>query len=259
MGLCIQADRDDERTVMKDNGQVAGTSPLPRGPGSAHAAVAEAIGRRIVHGAFAPGSVLPNEAAWSVEFEVSRSVVREAIKMLSAKGLLTSRPKVGSRVQARHLWNLLDHDVLSWYADAPGRPAFLHSLQEFRRIFEPEAAALAAERRTDEEMAVISQACAAMGRAASLSERITADARFHLAVLEASRNELLLPLGVLIESALRNLFAAITRETGDLRHAQELHENIEKAIRLRRPNAARRAVRRLLENSDQLVAQIGGH
>jgi DNA-binding FadR family transcriptional regulator len=200
---------------------------------------------------------LPAEAEWSSRFNVSRSVVREAIKILSAKGLLTSRPKVGSRVEARQRWNLLDHDVLEWYAEAPGRQEFLRSLQEFRTIFEPEAAAIAARRRSDAQMRVISQACDDMGRAGTLSERSSADVRFHLAILEASGNDLLLPLGVLVESALRNLFVMITREADDLRYAQELHEAIEGAIRRRRPDAAKRAVRQLLENSDAMIERIG--
>jgi DNA-binding FadR family transcriptional regulator len=224
--------------------------------GGAHEAVAEAIGRRIVQGEFPPGMVLPAEAEWSSRLRVSRSVIREAIKTLSAKGLLTSRPKVGSRVEARRRWNLLDHDVLAWYAEAPDRQEFLRSLQEFRKIFEPEAAAIAAAKRSNEQLRAISDACEEMGRARSLPERSAADVRFHLAILEASGNELLLPLGVLIESALENLFVMITRQADDLRHAQELHEAIERAIRLRRPLAAKRAVRRLLANSDAMVQRI---
>lgn len=225
---------------------------------SAHEAVSQAIGRRIVQGEYLPGTVLPAEAEWSSRFNVSRSVVREAIKILSAKGLLTSRPKVGSRVEPRQRWNLLDHDVLAWYAEAPGRKEFLRSLQEFRRIFEPEAAAIAAENRSEEQMRAISRACEDMGCAGTLSERSSADVRFHLGILEASGNALLLPLGVLVESALRNLFILITREAADLRYAQELHEAIEKAIRQRRPVSAKRAVKRLLANSDAMLQRISG-
>jgi DNA-binding FadR family transcriptional regulator len=233
-------------------------SELLQGRISAHQAVCQAIGRRIVHGEYPPGTVLPAETEWSARFNVSRSVVREAIKILSAKGLLTSRPKVGSRVEPRQRWNLLDHDVLAWYAEAPGRQEFLRSLQEFRRIFEPEAAAIAAERRSDEQMRGLSKACQDMGCAATLSERSSADVRFHLGILEASGNDLLLPIGVLVESALRNLFILITREADDLRYAQELHEAIERAIRRRQPAAAKRAVKRLLENSDAMLERISG-
>jgi len=223
---------------------------------SVHASVANEIGLRIVRGDYPPGAILPNEAKWAETFEVSRSAVREAIKMLMAKSLLSSRPKVGSWVEPRERWNLLDRDVLTWYASSPSREAFLKSVQEFRHIIEPEATALAAERRTDEQMAEISAACREMGEATSLPQRTQADTRFHLAILRASGNELLVPLGALIESALQHLFVYVTREADDLRHAQALHESIEKAIRLRRPDAARNAVRKLLANTDEIITRV---
>jgi DNA-binding FadR family transcriptional regulator len=102
-------------------------------------------------------------------------------------------------------------------------------------------------------MAEISQACAEMGTAETLQDRTDADTRFHLAILRASGNELLVPLGALIESALNQLFIFVTREVDDLRYAQTLHEKIEKAIRQRRPEAARVAVRKLLANTDEII------
>ena len=221
--------------------------------GSVHAALANEIGLRIVRGDYPPGTILPNEAKWSETFEVSRSAVREAIKMLMAKSLLSSRPKVGSWVEPRERWNLLDRDVLGWYAMAPDRESFLRTVQEFRHIIEPEATALAAERRTDEQMAEISAACREMGEATTRASRTQADTRFHLAILRASGNELLVPLGVLIESALNNLFVYVTRELNDVRHAQKLHEAIERNVRLKRPEAARAAVRKLLANTDAVI------
>jgi DNA-binding FadR family transcriptional regulator len=227
---------------------------VPRALGSlAHASIAQEIGQRIVRGDYPPGTILPNEAEWSAAFGVSRSVVREAIKMLTAKNLLSSRPRVGSRVEPREQWNLLDRDVIAWYASDPDHGSFLKTVQEFRYIIEPEAAALAAVRHDDAQMGAISRACSEMGTARTLSERTAADRRFHIGILRASGNELLLPLGVLIESALETLFTFVTREVNDLRHAQGLHEEIEKQIRLRRPDAARRAVRRLLANTDEVI------
>ena len=220
---------------------------------SVHASLANEIGLRIVRGDYPPGTILPNEAKWSETFEVSRSAVREAIKMLMAKSLLSSRPKVGSWVEPRERWNLLDRDVLGWYAMAPDRESFLRTVQEFRHIIEPEATALAAERRTDEQVAEISAACREMGEATTLASRTQADTRFHLAILRASGNELLVPLGVLIESALNNLFVYVTRELNDVRHAQKLHEAIERNVRLKRPEAARAAVRKLLANTDAVI------
>ncbi len=220
---------------------------------SVHAALANEIGLRIVRGDYPPGTILPNEAKWSETFSVSRSAVREAIKMLMAKSLLTSRPKVGSWVQPRERWNLLDRDVLRWYAMSPDKENFLKIVQEFRYIIEPEATALAAMRRSDEQLVEISAACREMGTAPNLTERTHADTRFHLAILQASGNDLLVPLGVLIESALNNLFIYTTRENHDLDKVQRLHENIERNIRLKRPEAARTAVRRLLANTDDVI------
>lgn len=229
-------------------------APPPRLHGTrVHASVANEIGFRIVRGDYQPGTILPNEAQWSDMFKVSRSVVREAIKMLMAKGLLASRPKIGSWVEPRERWNLLDRDVLGWYANSPNRDSFLKTVQEFRYIIEPEATAMAAVRRSEEQMSVISEACRIMGTAHSLTERTDADARFHLEILRASGNDLLVPLGVLIESALLHLFVFVTREVNDLRYAQTLHEDIEKSIRLQRPDAARKAVRRLLANTDEII------
>jgi len=171
-----------------------------RGNGaSVHASLANEIGLRIVRGDYAPGAVLPNEAKWAETFNVSRSAVREAIKMLMAKSLLASRPKVGSRVEPRERWNLLDRDVLAWYATSPDRVTFLKTVQEFRHIIEPEASAFAALRRTEAQMEEISAACRQMKEAETLQARTEADTRFHLAILRAAGNDLLVPLGFLIE------------------------------------------------------------
>ncbi len=220
---------------------------------SVHHSVAQEIGSRIVRGEFAEGASLPNEAQWGEFFGVSRSAVREAIKILMAKGLLNSRPKVGTWVESRDRWNLLDRDVLSWYVSAPNAKEFLPTVQEFRYIIEPEAAALAAMRRTDVEMAAITQSLEGMGSAPTLAERTRADTRFHLAILKATHNELLIPLGTLIESALNNLFVHVTREANSLRYAQELHAAIEEEIRLQRPDTARQAVRNLLADTDAMI------
>jgi DNA-binding FadR family transcriptional regulator len=228
------------------------------GGGNIHSTIAEAIGSRIVAGEFPPGTILPNEEKWASIFKVSRSAVREAMKVLMAKNLLVSRPKVGSRVQPVETWSLLDHDILTWYARSPRREHLLRSLQQFRHIIEPEAAALAAELRTDDQMMEISAACKDMATAPSLTERTSADVRFHQAILKASRNEFLLPLGGLIDTALNSLFVMITVSANDLHYAQDLHDEIERCIRQQRPQAARLAVRRLLENSDDVIDRTLG-
>ncbi|CAN7387506.1 FadR/GntR family transcriptional regulator [Rhizobium sp. LjRoot254] len=248
-------------TTTRKTGRVENAS-IPRGlegsriaGSSVHTSIAQEIGLLIVQGEYPPGSILPNEAKWSEIFGVSRSAVREAIKMLMAKGLLASRPKVGSWVEPKERWNLLDRDVLSWYSSAPDRQAFLATVQEFRYIIEPEAAAFAAIRRNDDQMDEISKALKEMGEASTLSERTRADTRFHMAILKASGNDLLVPLGAMIESALNNLFVHVTREVNSLRHAQKMHEAIEQKIRLKQPNAARLAVRKLLANTDDVIGR----
>ncbi|HOZ31901.1 MAG TPA: FadR/GntR family transcriptional regulator [Tabrizicola sp.] len=239
--------------------KVSSSSGLPRQAGSfAHYSVAQEIGRRIVSGDYLPGTILPNEAEWSAMFGTSRSVVREAIKMLMSKNLLVSRTKIGSRVEPRENWNHLDRDVLTWVSQSPRRDALMRSVQQLRHIVEPEAAALAAEIRNDAEMAQISDACAEMGSANTLSQRTRADRRFHQAILNATRNELLMPLGAMIDSSLDYLFTFVTREANDLRYAQDLHEAIERAIRLQKPDAARMAVKALLRNTDQILQQKDG-
>jgi DNA-binding FadR family transcriptional regulator len=120
--------------------------------GKLHSVIARGIGERILGGEFAPGALLPNEAEWGRIYEASRTAVREAIKSLAAKGLIASRPKIGSRVEPKMRWNLLDRDVLAWHRSATDRKAFLISTQEFRRIVEPGIAELAAKKRTTKQI-----------------------------------------------------------------------------------------------------------
>ena len=218
-----------------------------------HALIAETVGMRIVQGEFPPGSVLPSEATWASEFQVSRSVVREAIKMLMAKKLLLSRTKIGSRVEPKENWNLLDPEVLSWYMATPKKPDLLLSLQQFRAIIEPEAAALAAMHHSPEQLAAIRNACREMGEAPTMDIRTEADVRFHTAILKATNNEFMMPLASIVQHALKGLFASMSRSQDELLHAQKLHENVVKAIRLKKPDRARKAVRELLLHSDTLL------
>jgi DNA-binding FadR family transcriptional regulator len=218
-----------------------------------HHILAQDIGGRILKGEFAPGSLLPREVEWSSSFGVSRTAVREAIKMLMAKGLIVSRPKIGSRVQPRSSWNLLDRDVLAWYCAATDYRQFLTSMQQVRHILEPEAAALAAANHGADQLADIEAAFLDMREAESLSAWNGADVRFHLAILAAAGNELLIPLGFLIESALANMFDYTATHNEDMRQVLGLHENILRAIRQRRSMAARRAVQRLLSDTDRVV------
>lgn len=228
----------------------------PAARSSLHRRVAQDIGARILNGEFAPGAVLPNEAEWCASFGVSRTAVREAIKMLMAKGLIQSRPKIGSRVQPRAAWNLLDRDVLNWYCAAAKPTHFLVHMQQVREILEPETAALAAVNRTVAQMAEINSAFTAMAEAKTLAAWNAADVLFHQAILHAAGNELLVPLGLVIESALGSMFNYTASQRGDIGRTLPGHERIVKAIRNRKPNAARLAVRQLLRDTANVVAQV---
>ncbi|MBI2256391.1 MAG: FadR family transcriptional regulator [Proteobacteria bacterium] len=237
-------------------GKTTSANAVPAMRGSLHRSVAQDIGARILNGEFAPGTLLPNEAEWCASFGVSRTAVREAIKMLMAKGLILSRPKIGSRVQPRTSWNLLDRDVLSWYCAAANPTHFLVHMQQVREILEPETAALAAVNRTDGQMAEIENAFNAMAEAKTLSAWNAADVVFHQAILLAAGNELLVPLGLVIESALGSMFNYTASQRGDIGRTLPGHARILAAIRGRKPNAARLAVRQLLRDTGRVVDQV---
>jgi DNA-binding FadR family transcriptional regulator len=224
--------------------------------GKLHAQIARAIGERILGGEFAPGTLLPNEAEWGAVYGASRTAVREAIKALSAKGLILSRPKVGSRVEPRSRWNLLDRDVLAWHRTATDRRAFLASTQEFRRIVEPGIAELAARRRSTAQIEKLVEALEGMKRAKTLSETVDADVAFHEALLAAANNDLLMPFGVLIEETLGNLFDFTTQRNKRYKQALKLHENIAKAVIAGDPDAARKAMLVLIGDTDQVIATV---
>ena len=234
------------------------SSGAPKGGprGSLHRSVAQDIGARILGGEFAPGTLLPNEAEWCQSFGVSRTAVREAIKMLMGKGLILSRPRIGSRVQPRAQWNLLDRDVLGWYVAAAKQSDFLAHMQQVREILEPETAALAAANHTDEQLQAIEEAYAAMAAAKTLAAWNDADVKFHFAILLAAGNELLVPLGLVIESALGSMFTYTARQKGDVGRTLPGHQRILAAIRARRPNAARLAVRKLLGDTSRIVGEV---
>ncbi len=153
----------------------------PSSQGGVHVTVVDAIGRWILGGVYDPGDLLPREDDLAEKLGVSRTSVREAVKVLSAKGLLQARRRVGVRVRARDEWNLLDPLVLSWHPDVGRDKSLIDSLIEARRIIEPEAAALAAIRATADDLARIEEAYLGMERnvRTDLEACCEADLRFH--------------------------------------------------------------------------------
>ena len=139
---------------------------------------------------------MPDELALSERFGVSRTVVREAIKVLASKGLVETRPKVGTQVRPRRSWNLLDSDVLAWRYEVGPDEGFLDDISEVRSIIEPPAAAFTAERATVDEVDGILAWCSRMEAAAAEDgdDYIDADMAFHTAILDACHNDLLAQL-----------------------------------------------------------------
>ena len=222
--------------------------------GKLHSLIAQGIGERILGGEFQPGTLLPNEATWGKTYGASRTAVREAIKALAAKGLISSRPKVGSHVEPKAKWNLLDRDVLAWHRSATDRKAFLLSTQEFRRIVEPGIAELAACKRTIKQIDELVSALEDMREAKSHAEMVAADVQFHEVLLAAANNDLLMPFNILIDETLGNLFDFTTQRNPRYRQALKLHETIARAVIAGDPVTARKAVLALLDDTDEIVA-----
>ncbi len=174
-----------------------------RGPGRRlHGAIAHKLGTAILSGKYAPGEILSGEVAFAEELQVSRSAYREAIQVLSAKGLVASRPKAGTRVLPRDRWNLLDPEVLGWAFAGEPDIEFVRSLFELRAIVEPAAARLAALRRDKGDLKSMKDALAAMRRHTLTTEAgRAADRDFHKAILQATRNDALLVLSASIGAA----------------------------------------------------------
>jgi DNA-binding FadR family transcriptional regulator len=158
-----------------------------------HGQVAHSIGRQIVSGQIAEGDFLPRESELSEKYSVSRQAIREALKVLAAKGLVNSRRRAGTCVMPRGNWNLLDPDVLAWHPPAELSPDFMNDLVELRRLIEPAAAAFAATRGDPDRVAGIGAALERMRLNANSNATgyAAADADFHLAIFAASGNTLI--------------------------------------------------------------------
>jgi DNA-binding FadR family transcriptional regulator len=213
-----------------------------------HGAIARDLGVQIVSGRHRPGHILKGEIDASDRLRVSRTAYREAVRILAAKGLVESRPKVGTRVSPPERWHWLDPDVLSWIFEHEPDDRLVHGLFELRRIVEPQAAALAAERRTDADLAAMAQALAAMDEhSLSVDAGRVADQEFHSALLRASGN-------AFVASLISGIAAAITWTTIFKQRHNQLardslpdHVRVYEAVRDRNAAGAQQAMTALLD------------
>nr|WP_277622477.1 FadR/GntR family transcriptional regulator [Sphingomonas telluris] len=213
-----------------------------------HGKLARDLGVQIVSGVVRPGELLETELAASERRHVSRAAYREAVRILSAKGLVVSRPKVGTRVTPREEWHLLDPDVLAWMFQSNPDEHVLEALFELRMVVEPEAAALAAKRRTEDHVAQMRDALTAMAEhTLGTAEGRAADQIFHATLLLASGNPFLRTLTSSISTAV-SWTTALKQEVRPLvRDPVPDHAAVLDSIAARDPDAARSAMTKLVE------------
>jgi len=208
---------------------------------SRHASIVRDLGMRIVAGEFKPGDRLPGEAALLADYEVSRPVLREATRVLIAKGLVLSRQRAGAIVRPRSEWHLLDPDVLYWLIQSQPQQEFVETLLTVRKVFEPAAAALAARVASDAALERIAQAYAGMEAAETADELLEPDLAFHRRIAEATNNDLLAYIGNMLSLALRESIKLSSKLPNT--HALSLprHKAILTALLHRDPLAAQQA------------------
>lgn len=219
--------------------------------------LANLIGRRILNGELRPGDQLPPETELLQETGVSRTTMREAVKLLVSKGLVEAKPKSGTRVRPSTEWSLLDPTVLRWQFDSRDDLHELLLLFEIRRLIEPEAAALAAARSSKAHSKAIGAAYDALAISSETQiNLIEADVAFHLAVLKAAENKYLLALGTVIEMAIKSTARFSRQRPGGLQHSLPMHKTVYDSILMQRPEVARAHMRALLDDAQEDMKMV---
>ncbi len=212
----------------------------------------DAIGRAIVVGDY-EGAIFPTEAELAKQHGVSRSVTREAVKMLTAKGLLSARPRQGTIVQPTTSWNLFDTDVLRWLLERQFSIDLLRQFNELRVAIEPEAAALAARVATVDDIERVNAGLKRMERAErGEDDALESDIAFHVAVLRASRNPFYAQFRDVVSTALRTSIRFTNRVKGRTANVAD-HAAVRDAIAGSNPEKARKAMRALISDVLELI------
>lgn len=231
--------------------RLASHRPIRSAGVSLHARLLDEIGLSIVRGDLAPGEPLPNADVWSAAHGVSRTVLREVIKVLAGKGMVEARPRTGTRIRKREEWNFLDPDVLFWRFGSTTSADDVRELFELRRTIEPAAAALAARRATSGQAETLRDLYGKMEHSVDDNERFAeADLAFHQAILRMSGNELFGSLAALTEAAMVISFRLSDDNPAGQRPSLPLHEKVCDCIAGRDPDGARSALIELLDGSE---------
>jgi GntR family galactonate operon transcriptional repressor len=220
-----------------------------------HGQTVEVLAQRILTGQVSEGETL-DLTALQGEFDVSLTVLREALRVLAAKGLVDARPKRGTFVRPRGDWSLLDADVLRWQFARSPVPGLFDDLHELRTIVEPGAASLAAARATEDDLAALDAALTDMAAAGSdPAAAVAADLAFHRALLAATHNELVQRMEVLIETGLAERDRMVHGAAGPSDPVPS-HRAVVDAIRRHHPAQAARAMGELLDQAIEDVARL---
>ena len=215
-----------------------------------HGNTVDHLGEAIVAGRYAVGASIPPEPMLCEELGVSRTVVRESVKSLVAKGLLSTGPKVGTRVLHSDAWNWFDPDVIAWQSKAGLTPEFLRDLQDLRRVVEPAAVRLAAERATPQDIAEIASAFEGMRRAVEGGgDYVTHDLRFHQGLLRACRNRMLVQMSKALGALLRTSFEISTTRKDGPKSSLPLHKAVLDAVAAHQPARAEKAILVLIDSA----------
>lgn len=212
----------------------------------------DSLGSEIVKGHYS-ATPFPTEAQLTEQYGVSRSVTREAVKMLTAKGLLSARPRQGTVVQPHVNWNMFDADVLRWLLERQFSIELLRHFNQLRIAIEPEAAALAAKYAQPKDLDAISEGLKRMTEAEQgRDDPLDSDIAFHVAILHASQNPFYAQFRDLVETALKTSIRFTNRLKGRTASIAD-HAAVEEAIRNRDANRARTQMRHLISEVLQLV------
>ncbi|MFO1325898.1 MAG: FadR/GntR family transcriptional regulator [Rubrivivax sp.] len=217
----------------------------------------DALGEAIVGGRYAPGTSIPPEPLLGEELGVSRTVVREAVKSLVAKGLLVTGPKVGTRVLPSEQWNWFDPDVVAWQGKAGLTREFLRDMQELRRVVEPAAVRLAALRASTRDIAEVETAFDGMQQAVLKGgDYVTHDLGFHQGLLRASHNRMVVQMSKALGVLLRTSFEISTTRPNGTADSLPLHREVLDAVIARDPVRAERASLVLIDGAADDIEHV---
>lgn len=210
--------------------------------------VTAALALDICDDRYPPASQLPRENDLCELYGVSRTVIRESLKVLESKGMVRSRSRVGTIVCDKEDWNILDPQVLDWIGPRIYDFDLVGCILEARRTIEPVAAELAATRATAQDIADLERAWIAMRELEGNNERFTeADVTFHTVLLRASHNQVFRQLSSIIHAALKYSLSTSNKAVERHDEALEIHRELVEALRMRNSNAARDCSARMLE------------